>query len=311
MRVVVVVVGLLVGLGLATTTVSAQSEASVEVRVWQRATNAHDLYISARPAGGSWRTLGTIPLDMSGLNSRGTFSYGDIIVEVPLQGSGVPAQVDVQVRVWQSVADAQSLYISARPEGGSWRALGTIPLDMSSLSSRGTFRFGDVALAARLPFLGRGQTDGIWYEARYREDGSLHSLATVTDGGTRWPGDGESSFEFRCFEGNLDTTVHIRGSHEVDHRTLVELSLDGGEPIAERWRVDLGLVGDYFRAPDAEALLERFVGARSLRIRLIDSDGFVRLTDEGDLHIYHLDVSSLLTTPVQMNLERCGEEGWR
>ena len=51
--------------------------------MWQSTEEAEDLYISARPESGSSRTLGTIPLDMSGLNSRGTFRYGDITVAVP------------------------------------------------------------------------------------------------------------------------------------------------------------------------------------------------------------------------------------
>ncbi|MCY3505247.1 MAG: hypothetical protein OXH41_03690 [Chloroflexi bacterium] len=58
--------------------------ANVEVRVWQSTQDSEQLYISARPEGGSWRTLGTIPLDMSGLNSRETFRYGDITVGVPV-----------------------------------------------------------------------------------------------------------------------------------------------------------------------------------------------------------------------------------
>ena len=310
LRLLLLVVTPFVALGLVTSTVTAQSEATVEVRVWQGVSNAHNLHISARPAGGSWRTLGTIPLDMSGLSSRGTFTYGDITVAVPLSGARAPSQVNVEVRVWQSVTDPLDLYISARLEGRSWRALGTVPLDMSGLSARG-FRFGDVALSARLPFLGRGQTGTTWYEAKYHEDGSLYSLATVSDGNSRWPGHGESSFAFRCLRGNLQTVIHVRGSYEWDHRTLVELSVDEEEPTAERWSLASGVSGDYYYAPDPEDLLEHLRGASSLRIRLIDSDGFVRLTEEGDLHIYQHDVASLLTTPVQMNLERCGEEGWR
>ena len=58
--------------------------ANVEVRVWQSTRDAERLYISARPAGGSWDTIGTIPLDMSSLNSRGTYRYADIAVGVPL-----------------------------------------------------------------------------------------------------------------------------------------------------------------------------------------------------------------------------------
>ena len=58
---------------------------------------------------------------------------------------------NVEVRVWQSTSDAESLYISARPEGGSWATLGTIPLDMSGLNSRETFRFGDITVAVPIP----------------------------------------------------------------------------------------------------------------------------------------------------------------
>lgn len=70
-------------------TVAAQdgNSANVEVRVWQSTSDAESLYISARPEGGSWNTPGTIPLDMSGRNSRGTFRYGDIAVAVPVPGA--------------------------------------------------------------------------------------------------------------------------------------------------------------------------------------------------------------------------------
>ncbi|MCY4391870.1 MAG: hypothetical protein OXE43_07440 [Chloroflexi bacterium] len=35
--------------------------------------------------------------------------------------------VTVEVRVWQSTSDAERLYISARPQGGRWDTLGTVP----------------------------------------------------------------------------------------------------------------------------------------------------------------------------------------
>ena len=83
-----VVIGLLAGaLALAVgVAVFAQmrSTATVEVRVWQSKSDASALYISARPAGGSWRELGTIPLDMSGESSTGTYRYGDIALDVPV-----------------------------------------------------------------------------------------------------------------------------------------------------------------------------------------------------------------------------------
>ena len=129
----------------------AQSDgatANVEVRVWQRVSDARALYISARPEGGSWRTLGTIPIDMDGLSGSRAYRYGDITVTVPR--SGAPAAV-VEVRVWQRVRDDLSLYISARPRGGSWGTLGTIPLDMSGRSSTGSFRYGDITVRVPLP----------------------------------------------------------------------------------------------------------------------------------------------------------------
>ena len=129
--------------------VNAQSTANVEVRVWQRVTDARALYISARPEGGSWGTLGTIPVDMSGLSSSRAYRYGDITVTVPRSGASAAV---VEVRVWQRVSASRSLYISARPRGGSWSTLGTIPLDMSGRSSTGTFRYGDITV--RVPLSG-------------------------------------------------------------------------------------------------------------------------------------------------------------
>ena len=126
----------------------ARRTASVEVRVWQSARDDLALYVSARPADGSWRTLGTIPLDMRGLSQSGRYRFGDIAIDVPLPDA--PA-ASVEVRVWQSVRDARVLYVSARPAGGSWRTLGTIPLDMSGLSQSGRYRFGDIAIDVPLP----------------------------------------------------------------------------------------------------------------------------------------------------------------
>ena len=57
------------------------STSTIEVRVWERTSDPERNYISARPAGGSWSTLGTIPLDMDGESRSGTFRYGDISLD--------------------------------------------------------------------------------------------------------------------------------------------------------------------------------------------------------------------------------------
>ena len=63
---------------------------------------------------------------------------------------------DVEVRVWESTSDPERNYISARPEGGSWSTLGTIPLGRGEASayettSNGRFRYSDITLAVPLP----------------------------------------------------------------------------------------------------------------------------------------------------------------
>ena len=57
----------------------------------------------------------------------------------------------LDVRVWQNVDDDRDLYVSARLAGGSWRALGTVPLALDGLTASGGYRYGDVALALPLP----------------------------------------------------------------------------------------------------------------------------------------------------------------
>ena len=128
---------------------ATETTANVEVRVWQAVRDARSIYISARPEDGSWATLGTIPLPLDdGHSGSGRFRYGDITVAVPV-GSG---EKDVEVRVWQAVRDARSIYISARPEGGSWATLGTIPLPLDDgHSSSGRFRYGDITVEVPVP----------------------------------------------------------------------------------------------------------------------------------------------------------------
>ena len=58
-----------------------------------------------------------------------------------------PAEIVVDLRVWQSVLDGDSLYLSARTAGGDWRAFGTVPLTLEHLESAARYRYGDAAVA--------------------------------------------------------------------------------------------------------------------------------------------------------------------
>ena len=77
-----------IALALAITTIAIaqQPAADIEVRVWQSIQNPESLYLSARPAEGSWETLGTVPLHMTGRHEN-SFRYGDVTVSVPLDAS--------------------------------------------------------------------------------------------------------------------------------------------------------------------------------------------------------------------------------
>ena len=111
---------------------------------------------------------------------------------------------NVEVRVWQSTHDAESLYISARQEGGSWAALGTIPLDMSGLNSRETFRYGDITLPVSVPpspfepelrledLQCRVLDDGTLYLSGYVQNDEEQSVYAVVVMGSYFPQGGGS-----------------------------------------------------------------------------------------------------------------------
>ena len=86
------IAALLGALALTVAAAVAQSEraANVEIRVWESTTNPDTNYISARPEGGSWHTLGTIPLPLDHETSNGQWRYGDITLAVPVPGPDPP-----------------------------------------------------------------------------------------------------------------------------------------------------------------------------------------------------------------------------
>lgn len=66
--------------------------ANIEVTVWQNVSNPSRLYLSTRPAGGTWHTEDTA-LDMSALSVSGRFHQSNAVtVAVPLPESVAPAE---------------------------------------------------------------------------------------------------------------------------------------------------------------------------------------------------------------------------
>ena len=92
-NIVIAVLAAIIAIGGAFATLSQSSRtANIEVRVWESTTDAEANYISARPEGGSWRTLGTIPLGKGDATpyeetASGRYRYSDITLAVPLPAS--------------------------------------------------------------------------------------------------------------------------------------------------------------------------------------------------------------------------------
>ena len=123
---------------------------AIELRVWQHREDASIIHITARPAGGSWGTLGTIPLPLDdGISQSGRWRFGDVAISVPLEA---PFLTRVDVRVWQRVANDALIHISARPARGDWNALPTQRLPLDGISRSGSYRYGDATLAVPLPY---------------------------------------------------------------------------------------------------------------------------------------------------------------
>ena len=147
---------LLLAISAGADSVDAQSQdapdgdtAAIELRVWQHVRDAERIYVSARPVGGDWRTLGTIPLPLDdGYSSDESCRYGDFTV------------AGGELRVWQHVRDAERIYVSAHPAGGDCRAPGAIPLPLDDgHSSSGSYRYGNLTIA--VPSAAPGATPAV------------------------------------------------------------------------------------------------------------------------------------------------------
>lgn len=144
----------------------------VELRVWQGISDPLRVYLSVRPAGGSWGRTERLP--MGGSNERETLRHSDRAVEVPVAGGAV----GVELRIWQSVGDPLRVYLSARPGGGNWGR--TERLAMEGTNQRKTYRYSDRTVAVPRPvplpmvtveFEGDfGPEDRALYEAAIREE---------------------------------------------------------------------------------------------------------------------------------------------
>ena len=129
-----------------------------------------------------------------------------------------PETANVDVTVWRRVSDPSLLYVSTRPEGGSWRTLNTA-LDMSALSSSGNFHQSN-AVRVRVPLEGGGAANvdvTVW---RRVSDPSLLYVSTRPEGGG-----------WRTLNTALDmSALSSSGNFHQSNAVRVEVSLPGPPP---------------------------------------------------------------------------------
>lgn len=125
----------------------------IELRVWQNVAREESLWVSARPEGGRWDTLGTVPLPSATWSNRST-GYGDMA----RHRFADIAVGDAKLRIWQHQRDPERIYVQVcgdcpqRVYGHGfrlpWRPLGKIPLPLDDgHSASGRYRYGDLGIA--------------------------------------------------------------------------------------------------------------------------------------------------------------------
>lgn len=124
---------------------ASSDETIVELRIWLHVNDAEDVWVSARPQGGDWDTVGTIPLEFDGSAGGYLFRTGDFAV------------AGVEVRIWQSTDDPERISVracgAACPEQDPrnpnfWTPVGMLPQPLDDGFSRsGRYRYGNLVVA--------------------------------------------------------------------------------------------------------------------------------------------------------------------
>ena len=110
------------------------------------------IHSDARTGKETWRWMRTADADTEDAVNAFLDRISSTARIAPVPVAELRWATPVEVRVWQDVRDGRRIHLSARPEGGSWRELGTIPLPLDDgLSGTGRYRYGDVVIALTPP----------------------------------------------------------------------------------------------------------------------------------------------------------------
>ncbi len=305
------------GGALGATASAQETTANVEVTVWQRISDG-SLYLSTRPEGGRWTTHNTA-LDMRATSRSGNLRQGSAItvgVPVTVEGSEPSAAQEttasVEVTVWQRISDG-SLYLSTRPEGGTWTTHNTA-LDMSNVSRSGRFRQGSaiqVAVPVTIdapeeyqPVIASNWWDNLTAKLRYHARESEFFIGRIrTD--VRIHGENEVlELDAVCFaSGNaaFGFLLMTRDSHEVEVGTELVLNWRLNDEPFREVRVEVTLLGE------APALyFYSSLGFSEDWPNMMDGGVLSVRTELGGVLEDLIDLDSFRQTPVHGNLVNCG-----
>ena len=273
---IIVALVAVIAIGGAVAFAQSSRTANVEIRVWESTSDPTRNYISARPEGGSWRTLGTIPLGTGDATayeetSNGRFRYSDITLAVPLPESAAAPRPTATPTPTPSPTPTPTAVATATPAPS--RATGPILGRHRALN-------GASYIAERDP-IDDSLSTGIGVTDEYRDAYGVNQLAI---------------FNIICTSSG---TLGIGMSTDEYHRSgRITYRIDDRASVSVTWVPN----GDQLLNPttaSAERLVESLRGASRLLIR----------TSEIDL--LEFDVSGILQTPVQPNIDNCGQPGWR
>ena len=102
------IAALLASFGIGDTALAESDDAGgetvvIELRIWQNVEDAEDIWLSARPRGGRWDTLGTIPFRLdshwAAYSDSSVHHYNDLAI------------AGVELRVWQRAEEPESIYV--------------------------------------------------------------------------------------------------------------------------------------------------------------------------------------------------------
>lgn len=96
-------------------------------------------------------TLLALVIVLTPLGGAARVSAQSGAADAPPEPPELPAAT-AEVRVWQRVADAGAIYVSARRAGGRWADAGTVPLPLDDgHSASRSYRYGDIAIRSPPP----------------------------------------------------------------------------------------------------------------------------------------------------------------